>query len=250
MRGERAVRGRRLEHRELAGHGRSVRPSVRIARGRAGSPERGRAARWRGRAARSRARRRPWRTTPSTSRRRPTRRTSRRLSGMPGRRAPARPATCRPSRSRASGSDQPRERMPPEPRRDRHRIAEPHVLAGQDVRLADAAAVERRDDARRDVLDVDGRDARCPRTPRSGACRRRRPRAAAPMPEWSPRAVGHAGHDDDDRAPRPRCAPRPRGGPGTSSRRSSSGSPSPRSRRYFSSTIRPCVSPNMLTVET
>ena len=48
------------------------------------------------------------------------------------------------------------------PGSDPHRLAQGHVLAGHDVRLADPAAVERRDDPGRDVIDVGRRDPRLP----------------------------------------------------------------------------------------
>ena len=52
---------------------------------------------------------------------------------------------------------------------DPHRVAERHVLAGQDVRLAEPAAVERRDDPAGDVVDVGRRDAGAPPKPMNGA---------------------------------------------------------------------------------
>ena len=44
---------------------------------------------------------------------------------------------------------------------DPHRLAEPHVRPGQDVRLAEPAAIEGGDDARRDVVDVGRPRSRC-----------------------------------------------------------------------------------------
>ena len=94
----------------------------------------------------------PQNVTPSVDRS-----TSPRSSGRPAARASGRrrPRSKLRNRGRELEAGQ---RRAAEPRGHRHRVAQAHVLAAEEVRLADPAAVERRDDAGRDVVDVDRRD--------------------------------------------------------------------------------------------
>ena len=157
---------RRLEHRQLAGHGRSVvrtdrAPHVATDRVQPQPPLIGRrtslADRSRDPAARTRAPWQPWPTSPRRSRPAST--------AGPRRDRPAGRARARNDRGspRAHAQEDRRDleagqRPATEPRGHHHRVAQTHVLAAEEVRLADPAAIERRDDAGRHVIDINGRD--------------------------------------------------------------------------------------------
>ena len=140
----------------------------------------------------------PWPRTPSRSRPGRDRRTSRRSSGKPARRA-SQAGAREPRRMSATGSSK-RGRPCRRPRRHRHGIAQAHVLAGQDVRLADPSAIQAADDPGGDVIDEDRRDARRAQGDVAGRAVVRAASCGADGRVIA-RTVGHAGHDDDDRRP-------------------------------------------------